>query len=103
MYTDHDKKKHLVCVAITAVCGINAKFSISEDGLQVTIIYYWPQVMFKANELFSKSNASNGRKLVMSHQKVHSFVSHLNNSGVTEKSTLQTEITVELPKKIQLR
>lgn len=100
VYTDHEKKKDYVCVAIPPACGKKAKFTISEDGLQITIKYEWPEVMFKANDLFSKSNAANGRKLTMSHPKVHSFVSHLNNSGVTENSTLEGEININLPKKI---
>ncbi|XP_037034252.1 uncharacterized protein LOC119076386 [Bradysia coprophila] len=99
-YTDHDKKKDFVCVAVPAVSGKKAKFSISEDGLQITIKYEWPEVMFKANELFSKSNAD-GRKLLMNHPKVHSFVSYLNECGVTEKSSLQGDSIIDLPKKIQ--
>lgn len=82
------------------MCGKNSKFTISEDGLQITITYDWPEVMLKANVLFSKSNA-NGRKLTMSHPKVHSFISHLHESGVTENSTLPGEMTIKFPKKVQ--
>lgn len=100
IYTDHDKNKDFVCVAIPAVCGKKAKFGISEDGMQIEIQYDWPKVMFKSHELFSES-VSNGRKLAMSHPKVHSFVSHLHDSGVTEMSSLKSNITINLPKKVQ--
>lgn len=94
-------KKDFVCVAIPAVCGRKATFVISEDGTQIKITYEWPPVMFKANKLFEKSFANNGRKLVLSHPKVHAFVSHLLESGVTENSTLYAERNIELPRKIQ--
>ncbi len=101
VYTDHEKKLDFVCVAIPALCGKNSKFTISEDGMKVNIKYDWPEVMLKASELFSKSNGSNGRKLSMSHPKVHSFISHLHDSGFTEKSKLPAEIVINLPKKVQ--
>lgn len=100
IYTDHDKKKDFVCVVIPAISGKKAKFSISDDGLRINIKYEWPEVMFKADCLFSKS-VSNGRKLAMTHPKVHAFVSHLIDCGVTEKSTLEAGITVELPRQVQ--
>lgn len=101
VYTDHEKKLDFVCVAIPALCGKNSKFTISEDGMKITITYDWPEVMMKANELFSKSTANNGRKLSMSHPKVHSFISHLHDSGVTENSKLSAEIAINFPKKVQ--
>ncbi|KAJ6647812.1 hypothetical protein Bhyg_03035 [Pseudolycoriella hygida] len=78
VYTEHDLKKDFVCVAIPALCRTNAKFSISEDGGQITIKYVWPQVMLKPSELFSKY-VSNGKAIAKSHPKVHSFISHLND------------------------
>ena len=101
VYTDHEKKLDFVCVAIPALCGRNSKFTISEDGMKLNIKYDWPEVMMKANELFGKSNASNGRKLPMSHPKVHSFISHLHDCGVTENSKLPADIVINFPKKVQ--
>lgn len=101
IYTDHDKQKDFVCVAIPAVCGQNAKFSIAEDGMKIFISYDWPEVLFRSNDLFSKSKTSDGRQLPMNHPKVHSFISHLNDSGVTQKSTLKSTITINLPERVQ--
>ncbi|KAJ6642478.1 Death-inducer obliterator 1 [Pseudolycoriella hygida] len=100
VYTDHEQKKDFVCVAIPALCGKNANFSISEDGEQITIKYDWPELMMKPSELFSQSR-KNGRKIAMDHPKVHSFLSHLHNSGVTENSTLRGDLTIQLPRKVQ--
>lgn len=88
-------------MAIPAVCGKKAKFTIADDGNQIKIKYEWPDVMFKAKKMFEKSTADNGRKLSLSHPKVHAFVSHLLDSGVTENSTLHGDITVDLPRQIQ--
>lgn len=101
VYTDHGKQKDFVCVAIPAVCGKNAKFSIAENGMEIMVTYDWPEVLFRSDELFSKSKTSDGKKLPMSHQKVHSFVSHLNDSGVTQKSSLKSTITINLPERVQ--
>lgn len=68
--------------------------------MQLTINYEWPVVKMKASDLFSKTNA-NGRKITTSNPKVHSFISHLHNSGVTEKSMICSEVIVTLPQKIQ--
>lgn len=100
-YTDHQKKNDFVCVALPALCGKNAKFTISEDGMQIHIRYEWPEVMFKATQLFSKSTVDKVNKITSSHPKIHSFISHLNKSGVTEKSTLHSNITINLPQKVQ--
>lgn len=100
VYTDHEKKKDFVCVAIPGMVGKNATVVISEDGTQLKIKYEWPSVMFKPNVLFDKS-VSNGRKLSLNHPKVHAFASHLLNSGVTENSTLRSERNIVLPRKIQ--
>lgn len=61
----------------------------------------WPEVMFKANELFSKSTVDKVNKITLPHPKIYSFMSHLNKSGVTEKSTLHSNITINLPQKVQ--
>lgn len=101
MFTDHEKKKDFVCVAIPALCGKNSKFTISEDGMQIVITYDWPDVMVKANELFSQSKCGRGRTITTSHPKVHSFISHLHDSGVTENSNIPAEIVIKFPKKVQ--
>lgn len=101
VYTDHDKQKDFVCVAIPALCGKNASFLIADDGMAITITFDWPTVLLQSRELFSKSKTSNGDKLAINHPKVHSFVSHLNDSGVTHKSTLKSSITINLPKRVQ--
>lgn len=94
------KKKDFVCVAIPAICGMNSKFVISEDGQQINVTYDWPEVMLNPNELFSKT-INDGKKIAMSHPKIHSFMSHLHESGVTEKSSAQGGITITLPIKVQ--
>lgn len=100
-YTDHEKKKDFVCVAIPSVCGKKAKFEISEDGMHIKINYAWPNAMFKPERVFGESTTENGMKISMGHPKIHAFVSHLLESGVTEKSTLQADITINLPRQVQ--
>jgi hypothetical protein len=101
VYTDHLKKMEFVCVAVLTTCGSeNNKFIISEDGMQITMRYTWPSAMYKAAELFAQ--ARDGKeKLSLYHPKVHAFMSHLLDSGVTEKSSPIAEMIIDLPKKIQ--
>lgn len=70
-----------MCVEIPALCGQNAKFAISDDGMYINIKYECPEVMFKADSLFRKSLASNGCKLAMSARLLVTIPQHsLNDS-----------------------
>lgn len=62
--------------------------------------YKWPSPMFKATELFAQ--AKDGKeKLTLYHPKLHAFMSHMLDPGVTDKSSPMAEMIINLPKKVQ--
>lgn len=90
-----------VCIAVVIISGSrNINFTISEDGMQVTIKYTWPTAIYNAVQLFEKAKVGD-KKISIQHPKVHSFVSNALQSGVTDNSNPQAEIIVDLPQKVQ--
>lgn len=94
MYTDHEKKCDFVVVALPIISGIrDINFVLSDDGLSVTVTYKWPVALYNTNELF--------KGVSKVHPKVHSFLSHMLDSGITEKSNPQGAVTIKLPCRVK--
>lgn len=74
-------------------------FVLSEDGTAVTINYVWPQEFYKSAELFK--GAIKAKEISAEHPKIQAFVSHMINSGITEKSLPQAMMTIQLPCKVK--
>lgn len=101
-YFDHEKDLEYVCIAVVALSGIrNVDFEISEDGMTVNIWYTWPTAIYRFGELFRKSKGDNGTPLGMNHPKVHAFVAHCLDNGVSRNSMPKGQIVVNLPEKVQ--
>lgn len=99
VYTDHDKKCDIVCVAIAAISGsTDISFGISEDGMTVFVYYTWPTPLFSPKELFKKKLVGN---VTMDHPEIYSFASRLTELEWSEKSKPKGVITVSLPVKVQ--
>lgn len=100
-YTDHERRMDIVCVAVVVFSGSrNVNFTMSEDGSQITVKYIWPTAMYKAVELF-KHAREGPEKLTIYHPKIHSFAAHVEEHGISNSSSPQGEIVIELPQKVQ--
>lgn len=101
-YFDHIKDLEFVCIAVVAPSGIrNVDFEISEDGMTVYVWYIWPTAIYKFEELFRKSKGDDGTPLSMNHPKVHAFVAHCLDNGVSRHSKPKGQIVIQLPEKVQ--
>lgn len=102
-YMDHGKKSNFVVVAIPIISGTtDINFSVSEDGLSVTMHFTWPAALFNASELFHDEihHKDPAQKISPDHPKVHALSSHLLGIGVTENSQPKGKIVVNLPTKV---
>ncbi len=72
---------------------IDINFSLAEDGCSVTITYKWPTALYRSSDLF--------KDLGKSDPKVHSFISHMLNSEITEKSNPEGSMTIILPCRVK--
>lgn len=94
VYTDHDKMCDCVVVAVPIISGCrDINFVLAEDGCSVKISYQWPVALYKPNEMF--------KDVAKSHPKVHSFISHMLELDITEKSNPQGGITIILPCRVK--
>lgn len=67
--------------------------------MKLKITYIWPTPIFTATELFD--NAIKKKQITIEHPKVHAFISHLLDSSITEKSSPQGEINIDLPLRVK--
>lgn len=97
-YFDHIKDLEFV----VAPSGIrNIDFEILEDGTTVHVWYIWPTAIYKFEELFRKSKDDDGKPINMNHPKVHAFVAHCLDNGVSRNSQPKGQIVIQLPEKVQ--
>lgn len=96
---DHEKKCKLIYVAISIISGASdINFEIDDDGLKVKLNYTWPTAIFNPKELFAHELKN---VITPDNPKIHTMVTHLLSSGITEKSRPRGKILISLPIKVQ--
>lgn len=94
---DHDENCTTVYVAVAMISdATDIKFEIAENGKYVTVEYVWPVALFKAHELFAEEIKGN-KGINSSHPKLHSMMTELLNSGITQNSYPKGSIIIQLP------
>ncbi|KAJ6635094.1 hypothetical protein Bhyg_13677 [Pseudolycoriella hygida] len=101
--TNHEKQIDMVCVAIPMVAGSRGiRFTILEDGLQLSVEFVWPDAFLTPNDLFCNvTEDDEGTAISMSHPKIYACRNLLAESGLTEKSKPTASFVVKLPLKVQ--
>ncbi|KAJ6647751.1 hypothetical protein Bhyg_02974 [Pseudolycoriella hygida] len=62
----------------------------------------WSTAIYKYQELFMKSEDDDGAPLSMNHPKVHTFVNHCLDNGMSRNSMPRGRIDIQLPEKVHL-
>lgn len=97
IYTDHQNKSDIVCVAVPVISGsqdINFGFSI--DGMNLIISYTWPAPMYSPALMFSKKP-----NMSLTHPKIQAFASRVVECEFSEVSRPKGNMVVPLPIKVQ--
>lgn len=101
---DHEKKCTFVYAAIPVFAGSrNIYFTLSADGMKVSLHYTWPFAMTRAEELFHDQLNSDDEKtkIQLNHPTLFTFTSSLLKTGISEKSNMKGTIIVKLPVEVQ--
>lgn len=101
-YLDHEAKCEYVCVVVSTISGSqDINFVLSKDGTTLVIHYVWPSAMYTPTQLFHNELTRDENAMTVNHPKLHTFVTHLLEKGITEESRPRGTLSITLPKKVR--
>lgn len=98
VYTDHERKIEIICVAIQIISGASdVDYVLSDDNITLNVTYVWPSSLFSPDVLFKKKLEGGW---TMQNPKIYTFKARLMELGLSESSRQEVSVEIKLPMKV---